>query len=254
MQQGNHFSAPSKKVVDAIRTGDLLALESWLACLPAETQARARAYLPQLQNPLTKQAAIDALLRILQYAQPTAQARRILFLASNPAGTTPLQLDAEYARLSRELEQARGKLALESCFAAGADDLMRAGLDRKPRIIHFAGHGTTEGILLQNDDKNGYDLVTSEALGALFALFVRHFELEAVVLNACYSQAQAEAIAAHVPFVVGTAMKVKDTHAIAFSTGFYLALARSMPFAEAFEAGKTLAIVKGAPSDCFVMA
>ena len=237
----------------AICSGNIHALELLLACLPAETQAQAISYLPQLQNPLTKQAAIDTLLQIFQHAQPIAQARRILFLAANPAGTTPLQLELEYARLSRELEQARDKFSLESCFAANAGEAMQTGLDYKPHIIHFAGHGTGEGILLQNDSKNGYQLVTGEALGTLFGFFSQHFQLEAVVLNACYSQAQADIIAEHVPFVVGAHAVVKDEHAAAFSTGLYLALARSMSLAQAFEAGKTLAMMKGAPIDCFVM-
>ena len=74
-------------------------------------------------------------------------------------------------------------------------------LDHKPKFVHFGGHGCGElGIVLE--DKNGYaHPVSADALASLFALYSEH--VECVLLNSCYSKEQAQAIAAHVPFVIG---------------------------------------------------
>jgi hypothetical protein len=59
-----------------------------------------------------------------------------------------------------------------------------------------------------------------------------------VVLNACYSARQAEAIAKWVPYVVGMTSQISDVASIAFSTSFYQALAFGKTFEEAFVLGQ----------------
>ena len=68
---------------------------------------------------------------------------------------------------------------------------------------------------------------------AFFELFAAN--LECVVLNACYSEAQAEAIANHIPYVVGMKRKIGDTAAIEFATAFYDALGAGESFEFAFK-------------------
>jgi hypothetical protein len=59
-----------------------------------------------------------------------------------------------------------------------------------------------------------------------------------VVLNACWSAEQAACVAAQVPYVVAMRTEVGDDAAIAFSTGFYLALAAGQPVPNAFAAAR----------------
>jgi len=57
------------------------------------------------------------------------------------------------------------------------------------------------------------------------------------VLNACFSEPQAEAIAEHIDYVIGTREAIGDDTAIAFSIGFYRALAAARSVEEAFQLG-----------------
>ena len=57
------------------------------------------------------------------------------------------------------------------------------------------------------------------------------------MLNACYSEVQARAIAQHIPYVVGMTKAIGDRAAIAFAVGFYRALGASLTIQEAYEFG-----------------
>ncbi len=65
-------------------------------------------------------------------------------------------------------------------------------------------------------------MVSAGALAGLFELFAE--KIKCVVLNACYSEVQAEAIAEHIDYVVGMRKGIKDTAAIEFAVAFYDAL------------------------------
>jgi hypothetical protein len=76
-------------------------------------------------------------------------------------------------------------------------------------------------------------------LAQLFELFVApntDAPVECVLLNACYSEIQAQAIAAHIPFVIGMSQAVGDKAAREFAVGFYDALGagKSIPLAYKF--------------------
>jgi hypothetical protein len=68
-----------------------------------------------------------------------------------------------------------------------------------------------------------------------------------VVLNACFSQVQAEAIARYVPYVLGMNQAIGDVAAIEFAKGFYGALFEGKSVKDAFELGKNLIALKNIP-------
>ena len=74
-------------------------------------------------------------------------------------------------------------------------------LDHNPQIIHFCGHGEGEEGLVVEKESGKPELISTEALADLFSLFAD--QVECVLLNACYSEAQAKAIAQHIGSVVG---------------------------------------------------
>ena len=125
------------------------------------------------------------------------------------------------------------------------EDLRRALLEHKPIIVHFSGHGSgTEGLALENNDGQ-MQLVSTESLARLFAFF--QSQIECVLLNACYSQVQAEAIHQHIDYVVGMNQVIGDVAAIEFTIGFYDALFAGRPYEECFEFGRASIDLQGIP-------
>jgi hypothetical protein len=179
-------------------------------------------------------------------ANPPAQARdgtaHILFVA---ASTGPrLDLEREFERIETSLRMAkvRDRVVLKQVWAASIDRLMQAMLDESPTIVHFSGHGEKVGIVLR-DQEDGEHVVSGAALGSLFALFRE--TVQCVVLNSCWSEPQAQAIHQQVPRVIGMRAKIGDDTGIAFSTGFYKAIAAGKDVDFAFRAGRALVQAEG---------
>ncbi|CDI00761.1 conserved hypothetical protein [Candidatus Competibacter denitrificans Run_A_D11] len=162
-------------------------------------------------------------------------AKTILILAANPSDTHRLRLDQEVRDIQAGLERARRRddFVLKQAWAVRPVDLRRAILDHKPAIVHFCGHGGgREGIALEDDSGNAR-LVSTEALAGLFALFAS--SVECVVLNACYSAVQAEAIAEHIPHVIGMSQAISDQAAMEFAVALYDGLAAGESAAFAYQ-------------------
>jgi hypothetical protein len=169
------------------------------------------------------------------HPSPAPEAVRILFLAAN-SQTRPLDLDREWERIETNLRlgQDRDRVTGKPVLAASMERLMQALLDESPTIVHFSGHGHTDGIVMRADGKET-QRVPGEALAGLFALFKD--TLQCVVLNACWSEPQAQAIRKHVPYVVGTRARIEDGDGLAFSVGFYKAIAAGRDVRFAFRMG-----------------
>ena len=166
------------------------------------------------------------------------RSRTILFLAANPANTNPLRLDEESREIDAGLRRARQRDGFEfrQSWAVRPQDLQRAILDYDPQIVHFAGHGAGEQGLVLEDEAGNAQPVSAEALGSLFGLYP---QVECVLLNACYSELQAEAIVKHVQYVIGMKQAIGDKAAITFATAFYDALGAGKPIDFAFNSGCT---------------
>jgi len=151
-------------------------------------------------------------------------ARTILVLAANPKDTSRLRLEEEIREIDNGFQRAkrRDDFILKQKLAVRQMDVRRAMLDEKPSIVHFCGHGHgEEGIAFENETGNA-SLISAEALSGFFELFSD--EVECVVLNACYSAIQANAIARHIDYVVGMSRTIGDVAAIEFAIAFYDAL------------------------------
>ena len=79
-------------------------------------------------------------------------------------------------------------------------------------------------------------IASNEALADFFKLFTK-CGLECVLLNACYSEVQADVISTHVNYVVGMREAILDEAAIAFSTAFYEAIVSGYDIQFAHELG-----------------
>ena len=166
--------------------------------------------------------------------------KTILILAANPKNTAPLRLDEEIREIDEGLRRAnqRHQYKLEQKLAVRSRDFYRAILDYQPQIIHFCGHGAGQDGIVLEDDTGKMVLLETKTLASMFKLFAKK-SVECVILNACYSEVQAEAISQYVDYVLGMKKAVGDKAAVAFSVAFYDALAAGYEVEEAYELGRS---------------
>lgn len=184
--------------------------------------------------------------------------KTILFLAVNPPTTGRLRLDQEVRDIEVKLRQSkyRDHFVLESKWAVRPRDIQPLMMSYNPKIIHFSGHGKgdtttevsrrdigldcdeeviSEGLIFE-DEAGQVALVGTQAISDIFQQFAA--QVDCVVLNACYSEKLAGAIAQHIPYVIGMNRAIGDTSAITFAAEFYYALGEGKNFEEAFEFSK----------------
>lgn len=169
---------------------------------------------------------------------------KILFLAANPIDTAQLRLDKEIREVDEALRRAqlRDQFVLEQKPAVRIRDLRRAMLDTNPDIVHFSGHGLTDGLVLESQEGKA-QIVENEALADLFELFKG--QVKCVVLNACYSASQADVISQHIDYVIGMNQPLGDQAAIEFTIGFYDALCAGRSYFEAYKFGRNAIQLSG---------
>ncbi|MBD2232601.1 CHAT domain-containing protein [Phormidium tenue] len=161
---------------------------------------------------------------------------KILIVSANPKNTSRLRLDEEVREIEEGLRRSKlwEQFTVKSAWALRLKDLRRTLLDEQPHILHFSGHGSPEGLALENSIGEALT-ISPEALEGLFNLFREN--LECVLLNACYSEAQATAIAKRIPYVIGMEKEIADKAALESSVGFYDALGAGRSIDEAFDFG-----------------
>jgi Effector-associated domain 11/CHAT domain len=228
--------------------------------------ARDRANIANSVLELTKQIATSEVKNEtktdVKSSLPTSN--KILFLASNPVNTDKLDLEKEFAKLYTSLKESDNfPYDIRPTWTVTPQELQSGMLEQRPRIVHFSGHGigggeagdraigevsSTEqevGIYLQDANGKG-QLVSGFALANLFKICLKRFQIDAVLLNACHSKSQAEAISlAGVPYVIGMNRAVKDSTAIVFSTGFYRGLASENDIEFAFDLAVNAIMLEG---------
>jgi len=122
--------------------------------------------------------------------------------------------------------------------AVRPQEFRRTLLDHKPDIVHFSGHGGGEQGLALMADNGEAILVKPDTLNDFFEIVQGSFKIECLVLNACYSEIQAEGIYPYVDYVVGMNQKIGDTAARQFTQGFYDALFAGESIETAFKYGR----------------
>lgn len=161
----------------------------------------------------------------------------ILFLAANPRDTDWLRLAEESRTIEACLNQTkfREKFAVVQHWAARHTDLSEQLLRYQPRIVHFSGHGSASGEIILENVTGLSQPVTTGALRQLFRILKDN--IRCVVLNACFSDIQAKAIAEEIDCVIGMSVGISDQAAIRFAAGFYRALGYGRSVQTAFELG-----------------
>lgn len=130
---------------------------------------------------------------------------KILFLAANPPSTAPLALDREIRALQQEVDAvADHAIELVSRWAVHLDDLTQAITRERPDIVHFSGHSTEEGIILDSNMDDDFTVVPPETIEAHFRPFGD--TVRVVVINS----ASSKVIARRISQVLDCAIGIQD--------------------------------------------
>lgn len=151
--------------------------------------------------------------------------KKVLFLAANPKNFAQLSFGEE----KRAIEESV-KINVEPWL--NQNDLIHVLRDaintpNPPNIIHFSGHGETEGIYLENISRLEH-LLNNDDLISLFKELKG--KVECVIFNSCKSGYQASILSNYINFVIGFSNNVSDNDSIGFSRAFYQQIAKGNDF------------------------
>ena len=172
----------------------------------------------------------------------------VLIVAASPLNEDRLSLNREVKKIKQALERSRNreKWRIESNEAATVEDLRRALLDHQPTVVHFCGHGGGDGGICFEDDQGLTHPTHAAPLTKLFHIFKDN--LKCVVLNACYSEVQGDAIRQQIDYVVGMRKDIGDEAAVMFAVAFYDAVFAGTDFRVAFDLGCTAIDLQNLPN------
>jgi WD40 repeat protein len=198
---------------------------------------------------------------------------KVLLFAANPQGTAPLDLAREFREIDEEVRMSPFRSAVELILVPGTRpvDLLRKLNENRPQVVHFSSHGDPDAIVLESDDPEA--VVPGAAASSMRSTDERDMELvrpsgvetdsnsqgqlrevsksalvnvlracdegnlRLVVLNACHTRSQAEALIEIVDCVVSMNRTITDRAAIKFAASFYGALAFGKSVQRAFDQG-----------------
>ena len=238
---------------------------TWFLDWPAPQTAVAAATRPA--GAVAGDAAADAAQREVRPAPGACSSRptlkhTILFLPADPTRMSHFEIIGAMRAIQLELEHG-GRLEcfeLRAQWGAELRDLLGKLRNANPAVVHFSGHhnllkgvtgatgrvphqepvgdrpagnGSHRGLLLEGPDGRA-QAITAPALHDMFGAAGSSVKL--VVLSACYSDTQVEALLAHVDCVVAVGDLAGDG-ASKFAVGFYGGLDAHDSVAGAFRRG-----------------
>lgn len=193
-------------------------------------------------------------LRYIAVRPPRPAPLRVLYLTANPRSveTTVIHPDGSvetngvWLRVDYEVRQVKDMLrkskfrdlvTIEHLPAATAMDLLEGLNDHRPHVVHFSGHASAMGLLMEDDD--GSPAGAGIDFGLLARLLGASDEPPSLlVLNACESLEGAEELLQTVPTVIGMSKAINDAAAVTFAARFYSAIASAQSVATAVEQAK----------------
>ena len=189
-----------------------------------------------------------------QYLSDKTEARsmnkiKALFLTANPSDTRKLNLDEQIRLISEKIRAAdyRGSIELVSVWAVRSDDLLQSLNMHRPHIVHFSGHGSRTGEILVVGSDGQSKPISTEAIKALFKTLKDNIRV--VILDACYSSSQAEAITEIVDCAIGMADAIGENAATIFTASFYRAIGFGRSVQEAFDQGIAALLLENIPEE-----
>lgn len=173
----------------------------------------------------------------------------VLFLASNPIDTQSLRLDAESRAIQEMIRKSdyRDTIRFETRWAVRTSDLLQAINEVNPDIIHFSGHGASNGDLAFENVNGQSKLVTKEAMAQIIMTLSDKVRL--IFFNACLSAIQAKHIVEHVDAAIGMNTSIGDEAALVFASQFYSSIGFGKNLKSAFNQAKAALMLEGIPEE-----
>jgi hypothetical protein len=158
---------------------------------------------------------------------------KVLLLSANPLDA-PLSIEEEFRAIDAKIRASdhRDQVQLIPHGAVRLEDIPGLLMRHKPQVVHFSGHGAAGAIELTRADGSSH-LVPPEALADIFRVLKDNVRV--VLLNACDSEPQAEAIVGVIDCAVGMSDEIEDDAAIAFAAAFYEVLGYGRSVQDAFD-------------------
>jgi hypothetical protein len=163
---------------------------------------------------------------------------RILILSANPWCTGRILVAEEAREIFERLQEGRyrDRFELHNHNAVRPIDLQRLLLTYEPHIVHFSGHSSRSHRLLLNGTCGRAQALDPQRLTDVIAVYNNHVRL--VLLNACFTKAQARSIAGVVDYSIGTAKPIGDRVSVVFAGAFYRALGFGKSVKDAFRSAR----------------
>ncbi|WP_019507873.1 NACHT domain-containing protein [Pleurocapsa sp. PCC 7319] len=162
--------------------------------------------------------------------------KQILILTTNPRHD--LKLNRETKDLINVIKRSINRSQFETQFglAVPPEELHDVFLEHEPRIVHFCGLGTEEHDLILQNSSGEEQVVNPDTLSNLFDSLEK--KVECVLLDGCYNEVIANAIAQHIKYVIGISQEIRDNAALDFAIGFYRALGWGKSIEESYMFGR----------------
>jgi hypothetical protein len=198
--------------------------------VPATINTDADAFEDDLDTLYTKLAP-------LRKQTAPQQIVRVLFLGATPEDLAALEL--EYREIQEILDK-DARFTFNHISDVMLDDLAGCFLRYRPHIVHFSGHADGDGNPMFRRRGNEKQAINPAALAKQARAGNPRSPLM-LILNACMSFRQAEAIRNTVDALIVMSDRLQDSTARSFSRGFYYNLVQDgATLEDAFQGGLTM--------------
>ena len=188
----------------------------------------------------------NKLIREVDKLKEAKEKINILFIASNPDiefvdddGNTKQKQKLKLEKEAREIHESiqkslkRDSISFETRWATRVTDLIQFVNEVNPTILHFSGHGTSDGKLVFQDNNDKPKLLSMDALVELINASSDNLRL--VVLNNCFSSIISEKIVDNIEASIGMNNSIGDQAAIVFSSQLYSSIGFGLSLEKAFQ-------------------
>ena len=170
-------------------------------------------------------------------------------MASNPSDTSQLRLDEEVRAIQEKirLSDYRDSIHFESRWAVRSADILQAINETNPTVVHFSGHGATNGDLVLSNPDGLKKFVSKEAISKAISTATDTVRL--VVFNACFSEQQAENVVDSIEAAIGMNNSIRDDAAITFSAQLYSSIGFGYSLKKSYDQAIAAIMLDGIPQE-----
>ena len=144
---------------------------------------------------------------------------KLLFFSSYPEDQS--RLTSEFDEIVESIKSANSQKIeikiLKPIISANYKKLI-TGLTHRPKIIHYSGHGNSDGIFLIDNKTNNSLQLSNDKLESIFK---NCRSLKLIFFNSCFSEKQAEILSKQGMFVLGLEDEIENSVAVEFAKEFY---------------------------------